>query len=420
MILSILNEIAADNSRLAKEAILKREIDNELLKAVILAAYNPYINYFQKKIPEATSTGKFSLIDALRELDVLSNRTLTGHAAIDYLTAVLSNISADDAEVIKRIVGRDLKCGFSESTANKVWPNLVPTFDVMTCHKDISSITYPAIAQTKMDGARCHLHYDGKEATAYARSGKIFKLHDALNNAASIIMQPGETCDGELLFLNKDGSIMDRKTSNGFANKALKGTISEAEAAQVIFVVWDIVDFTSKIEYKDRFKALYDRFFDSIQLGFKINCRLVRSEIVDNQEEAYQFYEKQRADKQEGAILKNLKGKWEPKRSKDCGKMKAEEEADLEIIAWEYGTGKNKNRMGNLVVATSDRKLVCGVGTGFSDTERDEEWVVGSIVTVRYNEIIKDKKSDTYSLFLPRFIERRFDKKVANKFEELK
>jgi ATP-dependent DNA ligase len=271
-----------------------------------------------------------------------------------------------------------------------------------------------------MDGARCHLHFDGKEATAYARSGKIFKLQGALNEGALLHMKEGETFDGELLFLNEDGTIMDRKSSNGIANKALKGTVSENEASRVIFVAWDIVDFTSKISYKDRFKTLYDRFFDALSLGLTCNFRLVRSIIVENQEEAYEFYKKQRADKQEGAILKNLNAKWEPKRTKDQGKMKAEEEADLKIVGWEYGTGKNSERMGNIVCSTADHKLIVNVGTGFSDEERDQEWPIGSIVTVRYNEVIKDRNSATYSLFLPRFIERRFDKKVANKFEELK
>lgn len=419
-ILSILNELAADTSRLAKESILKREKNNELLKLVIVATLDPYINYYQKKIPDHIPAGIRDLAWGLGMLDQLKNRSVTGHAAIDSLQKTLNHLNKADAEVLTRVVIHDLKCGVSDSTVNKIWPGLIPTFEVMTCHKDISGIKYPAFAQTKMDGARCHLHFDGKEAVAYARSGKVFKLNGALDEAAKLMMQAGETFDGELLFTDSDGNILPRKTSNGIANKATKGTISEAEASRVVFVVWDIVDFTSKIPYDQRLTTLNTRFRDLFNANFTTNIWMVKNVVVNSVDEAQAFYEGERANGQEGAILKNMKTLWAPKRTKDQGKMKAEEEADLVVIDWELGTGKNSERMGNLICATADGKCVVGVGTGFSDKDRDDGFKIGEIVTVMYNEIIKDKKSDTYSLFLPRFIERRFDKKIANKFEELK
>lgn len=419
-ILNILNELAADNSRLAKEAILKCEKNNELLKEVFVAAYNPYINYYQKKIPEYTSKGSFSLKQALDALDVLKQRKLTGNAAIAYLTEILTNISKDDAEVIERIIGRDLKCGCSESTANKIWPGLIPTFDVMTCHKDISGISYPAYAETKMDGARCHLYFDGVNATAFARSGKEFKLNGVFDESCSKIMQPGETLDGELLFTDKDGKILDRKTSNGLANKANKGTISEEEAARAIFVAWDVVDFTSTVPYNVRFDDLIARLKKT-----KGKIRLVNYVLVASLEEALAFYDEQRKNGEEGAILKNMNTLWVPKRTKDQGKMKAEEEADVIVVGYKLGKvgSKYEGLLGSLECETSDGKLsvnVSGMDEDVRFSEQDLDNWIGSIITVRYNEVIKDKKSEKYSLFLPRFIERRFDKKVANKFEELK
>jgi DNA ligase-1 len=424
-ILNILNEIAADQSRLAKEAILEREKDNELLKAVIVATYNPYINYFQKKIPAYKATGKFSLEDALKELDVLSSRKLTGGAAIDYLVAVLSNINEDDAEVITRVIDRDLKAGFSESTANKIWPMLVPTFDVMLSHKDISGISYPAYAQTKMDGARCHLHFDGDKVTAFSRSGKTFKLHGAFDDSADIMMQAGDTLDGEIIFVGSDGKFLDRKTSNGLANKANKGTLSEDAAKNAVFVAWDIVDFTSKIPYKNRFEELTKRFTDSIQVQLKTRFRLVKSQIVNSEEEAVQFYDQERALKEEGAILKNILSMWVPKRTKDLGKMKAEEEGDLRVVGYKLGKvgSKYEGLLGSLECESSDGLVkvnVSGMDEDIRFSKKNLDDWINCIIAVRYNEIIKDKKTGTYSLFLPRFIEERFDKKVANWFGELK
>lgn len=424
-ILNILNELAADNSRLAKEAILKREKDNQLLKEVIVAALDPYINYYQKKIPEYEAGKCFpglALSEALNELKRLSRREVTGQTAINTLGWILQNCSEADAAVIERVISRDLKCGVSESTVNKIWPGLIPTFDVMTCHKDISGIKYPAFAQTKMDGARCHLFFDGKTAQAFARSGKQFHLHGALDAAASIMMEAGETFDGELLFVDKNGKILDRKTSNGIANKANKGTISEEEAARVVFVAWDIVDFTSKIPYSERLTKLNQRFASAFLAQFKTNIRMVKSVVVNNVEEALAFYDQERADGQEGAILKNMSTLWVAKRSKDQGKMKAEEEADLIVVGFNWGNGKYEGKLGSLICQTRDGKLevsVSGMPEDIRFSRKPEDWV-GSIVTVRYNEVIKNRNSDTYALFLPRFIEERFDKKVANSFEELK
>ena len=51
-ILDILNELEATSSINAKVAILEREKNNDLLKRVFQATYNPMITYGIKQIPE--------------------------------------------------------------------------------------------------------------------------------------------------------------------------------------------------------------------------------------------------------------------------------------------------------------------------------------------------------------------------------
>lgn len=422
-ILNILNELASDNSRKHKEAILKREKNNQLLQGVFFHALNPYINYYQKKIPEYTpnkTAHAASLASMINSLKDLSTREVTGNEAIRRLQAILEATSADDALVIERIIGRDMKCGVNESTVNKIWNGLIPTFDVMTCHKDISHIVYPAIAQTKMDAARCHLHFDGKVAKNWARSGKEFKLFGVFSDAAAEIMQANEEIDGEIVFTDKNGKYLDRKTSNGLANKANKGTISEEEASRAVFVAWDVIDRTSTKTYEERFEDLTRRIKNN-----KGKIRLVKYQMVANVDEANKFYEQERELGEEGAIIKNLKGVWEPKRSKNCGKMKAEEEADLVVVGFKWGKAGSKyeNDLGSLECETSDGLLNVNV-SGMDEEVRfkyshPEKWI-GKIITVKYNMIIESKNSDKKSLFLPRFIEERFDKDEANLLEELK
>ena len=45
----------------------------------------------------------------------------------------MERVSSENAEVIKKIIQRDLRCGVSEATANKVWKGLIPEYPYMRC-----------------------------------------------------------------------------------------------------------------------------------------------------------------------------------------------------------------------------------------------------------------------------------------------
>lgn len=79
---------------------------------------------------------------------------------------------------------------------------------------------------------------------------------------------------------------------------------------------------------------------------------------------------------------------------------------DLQIVDYEEGTGRNKGRLGAFVVDFKGNKVK--VGSGFSDSERDSFWndkddLVGRVITVKYKEISKDKKTGLESLQFPVF-----------------
>lgn len=421
MILNILNELAADNSRLAKEAILMRERTHETLKMVFKAALDPYIVYGIKKIPEyhrRADSNTFNLTMGVDQLKHLSSRKFTGHAAIEHLQYILECSEPFDAEVIERIINRDLRCGVQESTVNKIWPGLIPTFDVLLCHKDTSGIKYPAIAQEKSDGCRIHIRYDGESCRGFTRTGKELDLGFDILESAKHLMNPGETWDGELLCY-KDGKPMDRKSGNGIILKAQKGTVSLAEQASFRVMVWDIVDFTSTIKYQDRFNDLASRFKE-VHKGSSFI--LIPSVVVASEEEAQSFYLRMRKLGKEGAIIKNFDGVWEGKRVKSSGKMKAVESADVRITGVVEGTGKYAGMLGSFEYATDDGVVTGNVGTGLTDDDRKrlfDQKYVGQVAELLYNEKIQSKDG-SWSLFLPRFVEIRFDKDVTNTFEELK
>jgi hypothetical protein len=437
--LKLLEEVGKDSARTHKISVLQKYQTNELLKKVLFLALDPYTQFYIRKIPKYKSKEiKHDLTSALRELEKLSSRELTGNAAIQHLTEILSTVHPDDAIVIERIIGKDLRCGAADATVNTVFENLIPTYPCLLARpydqKNIKNIVFPAYSQLKADGVRANMLIEGKKVTVCGRSGKVMDLLGYLDShGLGLGTAAGMNCaiDGELVLVDKDGKILDRKTGNGIINKAIKGTISHEEAAQVRFQVWDIIPLDefrkglSSKNYAKRFEALQETLSKNttdVHLSWIIEHRTVRS-----LEEAEAHFQYLLSRGEEGTILKNFEGLWEDARSKHLVKMKAEKDADLEIIDWNPGTGKFEGQVGSLVCASSDRKVVVAI-SGFSDELR--LWIteniaqlMGKIVTVLYNERIasKDKNREGVdSLFLPRFVEFRNDKTVANSNEEIK
>jgi len=414
-VLAILNELGSDASRIWKENILSREYNNTALRSTFQYALNPNYTFGIRQIPEYEhKSSELTLLEGIVALYNLISRKVTGNAGIAFLAEVLSKMDPDDALVIERIIRRDLRCGVSDATVNKIWSGLIPEFKVMLADSKIQNIKFPAFAQTKLDGIRCHLKRDGDSIMAYSRAGKYIELLNTLDAEALRLMKDGETWDGELVCV-ENGHAMNRQKSNGILNKAIRDTISKDEADTITFTVWDIV---GSDDYHLRFAALENRFADE-----NGRIKMVHSCIVSSMDEAYAEFAETISSGEEGIILKNFLGAWEGKRSKNLCKMKDENTADLRVVRWEEGTGRNAGRLGNLICQTEDGLLEVSVGSGFSDEDRDTitpDNVLDKILEVRYNQLIKAKTDKKPSLYLPRAIRFRDDEKSrANLLEEL-
>ena len=441
-IMGILTALGADNSRLAKEAILKANVDNQLLKDVIKLALDPFTQFYIRKIPEYATVdvkNQDPLGKAILRLNLLSSRTITGNAGIEHLRIVLSGVSVDDAQVIERIIAKDLKCGVSDATVNKIWPGLIAEYPCMLAsaydQKLVDRVKFPAIAQLKMDGMRFNAVVKNGVCEFRSRNGKEIDIPDPSIRIPFIHMADfyglDMVFDGELVVVDEDGKIQDRKTGNGILNKAVKGTMSVQEAVMVRATLWDAVcldGFQAGREnelYHIRLAKLCNAISDmkgaKAHLGHYVD--LVYSKQVDSLHEAQTLFNKFLAQGQEGIILKTRDGIWENKRSKSLIKFKGELECDLKVVDWEEGTGKNVNRLGALVLESACGGIRVNVGTGFSDRDRDSITAgnsVGRIVAIKYNARIKDKNSDVESLFLPVFIEFRDDKSQADAAKAVK
>lgn len=424
MIIDILKELEATSSRLEKEAILKREQNNELLKKVFFLAYDPFTQFYIRKIPRymTDAVATRDLDRALNDLSQLSTRAVTGNDGIDWLTDILETLTLEDAKVIERVIGKDLKCGASGSTANKTWSGLIHEYPCMLCtpfdEKILKTFKFPAYAQLKMDGMRFNAIIKDGKCEFRSRNGKEILLLGNLEQEF-IAMANGQNLvfDGELLVSDK-GVILDRQTGNGILNKAVKGTISDLEAHKVNATVWDVIDYETfkvgrgKLNYQTRFALL-----ENMSMPRKV--RLVESKVVASIEEAQKIFEEYLAQGQEGIILKDMSGVWEDKRVKTQVKFKAELDCDLRIVAIQPGTGKYEGMVGAYICESEDGIIKVDVGSGLSDEDRKNFDVVGKIIAVVYNARIKNKQGEE-SLFLPRVVEIREDKNIADSAKKIR
>lgn len=465
------NMVATNPSRLFKIEQLTLHKDDKMLQQIVFLALDSMTNFGIKKIPQyvakTPATATMTLEQALQELVHLSTHEYRGLASVQFLSNVLSSVSAADASIVENIITKDLRCGVNTVIANTVWPNLVCDYPVMLCSnsepKLVERFKYPAYVQLKMDGMRFNaiVNKHGK-VDIRSRSGKEIQLlgvFDATFRAlAEITFRiAGSTTglnecvfDGELVVVDNNG-IMERKIGNGILNKATRGTMSAAEAAMVQATLWDVIPYQAftqgqcDMPYSQRFNVLSraihtlkqvavastasasakDKHGAPLQTTTTHNrIQLVEHTVANSLAEVNALFETYLEQGQEGIILKDPAGIWENKRSRHQLKFKGELECDLRIVDIIRGTGKFIGAVGALACESADGKLAVNVGSGFTNAERlslMQNWVasIGKIATIKYNSRIKDKHGNE-SLFLPIFVEIRDDKSVADTIDNIK
>lgn len=425
-ILNILNSLEKVSGRNEKLAILKANKDNDTLKTFFYLALDPLVTFGIKKIPEyKTNWGEsFLPLDVVfSRLERLITRELTGNTAIDFLATQLSLLAPDCAKVVERVIEKDPKCGVAEASVNSVWKDLIFDFPVMKAmpydHDTIENISFPAFSQLKLDGARVQIVVDNGVVTVYSSSGRPIEHHNQFHWFGNIT--DNVVFDGELLVTEETGKFMERKKGNGIVNRAVKGTIPVAQAKQLHFVSFDVISLADwkkgswNKKYGDRFASLV-----AFSKKFRHNASVVETKMVESEREAMNHFNSLYKKGEEGTILKDANSIWENKRSKYQLKMKGIQTCDLVVVAVEEGTGKNKGKIGALVCQSSDGKLEVNVGTGLTDQDRAEafSFFVDKIVEVQYNErIINKNDGSKWSLFLPRFVQVRIDKTVADSLD---
>jgi DNA ligase-1 len=438
-ILKSLENTAGSNAKLD---ILRKNAPMETLKQCFRMALEPHINFFIKKIPAIKSySGTMTLVQALDELPKFFNRELTGHAARDHVAKILGSLTEEDAYVFKRVLGRDMKCGVSVSSVNKIWKNMIATYAYMRCclpsGSNIKKFPWKKgiYIQTKMDGMFSNNIAKPGSTDILSRAGSPFPaefapaLRSELANLQTALGgDEGINVHGELLVWDyAEKKYLSRKTGNGMLNSCLQDGDFDSQKYDVHVVVWDYVPLTNwlnKTDYNVAYSERFTKLLDKIKEIGAVKIIPVNTHIVYSKAEAMEIYRILRKAGEEGAVLKNPDMIWENSTSKDQVKMKVVFEVELEITHLNPGNGKNEELFGSIGGKSSDGELVVSA-SGITDDDRKyiydiRDRLPGMIMTVEGGDLVTSEGKTTMSIFLPRFIELRLDKTEANSMEEIK
>lgn len=432
-IVQCISDLSKTTGRNEKLAILNQyHKTSPLLPDVLERAYNPRYVYkvrqFEKRELEQRHTieGLWSHINDL--LDKLHRGVLTGDIAREACSTIYGKLTPEDAEVFENILKGDLRCGINVSTINKVFPQLIPETPYMRCSLEKGSNVgrfdwkSGVYSQVKADGMFVNvLVGEDGDIQMLSRAGTEFSMAAFGEFASALEELPrGMVYMGEMVVYQGD-QVLPREASNGVLNSILKGG-EFGPLNTPFFYYWDVVNIHDwkkgrcSIPYSVRFESLLSappsEFFN-----------LIDTQMVFSMEEAKHHYHECVSEMLEGTVIKDPNAIWKDGTSKDQVKLKVEADVDLLVVGYNAGNGKNASTFGSLICETSDGKLSVAV-SGFTDAMRKrihaemEDWVGRKIITVRANSIMINEDG-SISLFLPRFVEERLDKTVADSFDKV-
>lgn len=440
----------ADPSKLRKLEFLTQQKDNEDLRQFLIATYEPRINYFisevEPKLGHSTAAvgQEFNLevVDIVRQ--EIAGRLVTGGDARRFLANLYHDLDSDwGREMLQMMIERDVRAGFNVSTINSVWPGLLTDPPYMRCDlvSNVNIDSWPWVrgifSEVKADGMFANIshHQLGGRVTIESRAGSPFPL-DLFSGIVGDIkarIPAGNQVHGELLIENADGTILERQVGNGLLNKIRQGEVNAlGEGQRIVFHAWDIIPLV-EAKAKNKYKVAYSKRFGLLESLLKtdsnISVQLIEYKIVYSKKEAYAHYKECLLRKLEGTVIKHPDMIWEDTTSKYQIKLKLTFEMELLIKGFNpplKKSSKNKDTFGSLQMESQCGRLKVGA-TGFTDKLRKELWeirdkLIDKPATVKANGIMEpdmDEGRLFYSLFLPNFIEVRYDKTQADTLEEI-
>jgi DNA ligase-1 len=423
----IIRQLEIHNSRINKEQILEAAAEEgltEFFDGLRMCLDNLY-TFGVKQVPVKDRNNGQGLpwANFVELAEALYRRQITGHEARDAINLAMDVATKEQwNDWYRRILIKDLRCGVSEKTVNKVLKKFkdiepVPVFECMLAHDGANhenKITGKKLLEPKLDGVRAVtvIDYESRSVTMYTRNGKV------LENFNHITKYLEDNLDNFGRSYVLDGEVVSHSFQDLMKQVHRKENVQAQDARLCLFDILPLVEFKAgkSVQAQRRrsnmLKTFANIFADS-------GCIEIIPQIEVNLDEflgeiEFRDYNKKMVEAgYEGIMIKDPEAKYECKRSASWLKQKPFIEVSLAVKEVEEGTGRNLGRLGALVCEGQDdgKSIKVNVGSGFSDSQRREFWdsrdaLPGQVVEVRADAITQNQDG-SYSLRFPRFMRFR-------------
>ena len=434
-----IRDLESSDSRIHKEKVIEKSLmaanlGSSSAQCFLYNAYlalNPYFVYGVKKVPESQDlVDKSNPWPAFWGLcESLRTRSVTGGNARQAIEDMMNRLDSEQWNgLARRVLIKDLRCGVSEKTINKICGNSQWAIPVFTCQLAQDSGDHPAKMkgrkrlEVKLDGVRVLAVFNGNSCTLYSRNGKVFEnfpqIQEFLEDNRHLFAHGARTGGRYVL----DGEIVGESFQKLMRQAHRK---SDAETTGMVYHVFDMIpleDFERGYWNAQQHKrlALLDKACerltkdDPVQImpGMEVDL-----DTAEGHDILRRFARASVEQGYEGIMIKDLDAPYECKRSSFWMKWKPTITVDLNIVGVEEGTGRNLGRLGALICEGVDngRSIRVNVGSGLSDSDRDEYWrgrdhLLDRVVEVEADAVTQNQDG-SYSLRFPRFVRfRGFEK----------
>ena len=420
----IIAKLEADNSRLAKEAVLLEAMQeglDEFFEGVTMAL-DTLVTFGVKAVPERSDvlTGQGLDWTTFKVLaNQLINRELTGHAARDAIELAMGVATTEQWNgFYRRILIKDLRCGMSEKTVNKVakeFPQYaVPIFGCQLAHDSANhekKMTGVKQIEVKLDGVRVLAVCRAGKVELFSRNGKQFHNfpHIVAEIEAVLAAKPAPydcVLDGEVMSADFQDLMKQLQRKDG------------KKATDAVLHLFDFIPLENFLAGSWNFEQITRSNY--VKYWVKENADLLEHVVacewedvdLDTPEGEQRFKDINAAavaGGYEGVMIKDVDAPYNCKRSHAWLKAKPFIEVTLEVVDVEEGTGRNEGRLGAVVCSGQDdgKNIRVNVGSGFTDDNRSVFWtgrdaLIGQLVEVRADAVTQNQDG-TYSLRFPRF-----------------
>jgi len=423
----VISDLELHNLRTNKEQIIEAQINagnSEFFEGCRLAL-DSMITFGVKQVLEKSDDGRgLSWANFKKLADALASRQLTGNDAINTINQYRLQATAQQWNLwYRRILIKDLRCGVSEKTINKVAEKLnakdyiIPVFTCQLAHDSSNhetKVSGKRLIEVKLDGVRViAIVYPTGGVNLFSRNGKQLAnfplVEQQLKKHAIFFSEP----------VVLDGEIMSASFQDLMKQVHRKSDVQSSDAVLNLFDILTLREFQEgqgehrQIDRSATLHAWYQEFADHMPNITVVGQELVDLDTAEGQQQFKAINQRAIDGGYEGIMIKDPEAVYQCKRTVNWLKLKPFIEVSLEVIDVEEGTGRNQGRLGALVCSGEDngRRITVNCGSGFSDSDRGMFWesrgqLVGQIVEVRADAVTQNQDG-TYSLRFPRFLRFR-------------